>query len=69
MHAFHDAAEVLLQRFGVMGKLTRTLAVEYFIVNAEGLEELGQDDAADGVDGIGTNAELALPDGFHIGQS
>ena len=39
------------------------------VVDTEGLEELGQDDAADRVDGIGTNTELALSDGINIGQA
>ena len=52
-----------------MGELARTLTVKYFVVGTEGLEELGQDDAADRVDGIGTNTELALSDGINIGQA
>ena len=60
--------EVLLQRFGVMGEVACTLTVENLVVETEGLEELGEDDAAHGVDGIGTDAELALADGLDIDE-
>ena len=51
-----------------MGEIARTLAVEYLVVEAEGLEEFGEDNAAYGVDGVGTDAELALADGIDINE-
>ena len=45
------------------------LAVQYLIVYAQGLEQLGQDDATHAVDGVGADAEPSLLDGFHIGQA
>ena len=51
-----------------MGEVARALAVENLVVEAEGLEELGEDDAANRVDGVGTDAELALADGLDIDE-
>ena len=55
-------------RRSTSGELARTLTVEYLIADAERLEQLGQDDAADGVDGIGADAEVALADGIDVSQ-
>ena len=51
-----------------MGKVARALAVEDLVVDTEGLEELGEDDASDGVDGIGADTELALVDGLAVDE-
>ena len=51
-----------------MGEVARALAVENLVVDAEGLEELGEDDAADRIDGVGTDAELALVDGLAVNE-
>ena len=52
-----------------MGKLTCAVAIEYLIVNAKRLEELGQDDTANAVDGIGADTELTLLDSLDVGQT
>ena len=51
-----------------MGEVASAGAIEYQIVHTEGLEEFGQDDAAHAVDGIHADAELAILDGFEIGE-
>ena len=51
-----------------MGEVARTLAVENLVVETESLEELGEDDAAYGVDSIGTDTELTLTDGFDVDE-
>ena len=33
-HTLHDTLQVLLQRFGVMGELTGTFAIENFVTDA-----------------------------------
>ena len=40
-HLVHDAREILLQRFGIMGEIAGRLAVEHFIFHAELRQELG----------------------------
>ena len=52
-----------------MGKLAGTLTIKNLVVNAQGFEQLREDDATHRVDGICTYAELTLTNGFHIGQS
>ncbi len=64
----HDATEVLLQRLGIVGEVAVGLAVEELRLHAECLQQVGQDDAANGVDAIYHHAETSLSDGFGIDQ-
>ena len=68
-HLVHDALQILLQGLGVVGELSCALAVQNLVVDAQCLEQLGQDDAANGVDGVGTDAELAGLDSLDISQT
>ena len=52
-----------------MGKLSSALAVEHLELHAEGLEQLGQDDASHAVDGVGADTEVATTDGLGVHQS
>ena len=65
-HTAHDALQVLLQGFGIVGEVAVGLAVEYLVVYAKGLEQSGKDDAADAVDGVHTDAETGLADGLTV---
>ena len=67
-HAAHDSLQVFLQRFWIMGKVAIGLAVQYLIINAKGLQQIREDDAAHAVDGIHADAEAGLADGFCIDE-
>ncbi len=64
----HDAAQILLQRLGVVGKIAIGLAVEKSIFHAQTVEQPRQNDAAHGVDGIYSHLEVGLADGLNINE-
>ena len=49
-----------------MGKVAIGLAVQYLVINAKGLQQIGENNAAHAVDGIHADAEAGLADGFCI---
>ena len=51
-----------------MGKVACAGAVEDLVVDAELVEEIGQDDASHGVDGIHAHTELTLADGLAVNE-
>ena len=51
-----------------MGKVACAVAIENLVIDTQGLEQVREDDAAYGVDGIDTDAELALLDGLEVGE-
>ena len=59
-HTLHYTAEILLQRFRIMGKIASRFAIKYFVINAQCLKQFGQDDASHAVDSINTYAEMCL---------
>ena len=67
-HTVHNALKVLLEGLWIMGEVACAVAVQYLVVDTQCLEELGQDDAAYRIDGIGTHAETSLLDSLQIGQ-
>ena len=58
--------KVLLQWLGVVGKVTCAVAIENLVVYAKSLEQVGQDNATNRIDGVNANAELARLDGIDI---
>ena len=52
-----------------MLEVARRLGVEPFdLLHAQLAEQLGQDDAAHGVDRVDSHLEMSLADGFHINE-
>ena len=49
-----------------MGKLTGAFAVQNLEIHTQCLEEVGQDDATNRVDGVGADTELAGLDSLDI---
>ena len=68
LHFVHNAAEVLLYWFGVMGEVACRFAVEQCIFHADLVEQFGQNNAANGVHSIYTHTELAGFNGFQVSQ-
>ena len=67
-HLLHDAREILLQWFGVVGEVACRLGVEELVFYAQRVEQLGENDAANTVDGVDTNFEMRCLDSFYIYQ-
>ena len=61
LHLVHDAAQVLLQRFGVMGKVARHVSIEKLIPYAEAFQKFGEYDAAHTIDAVNTDRKAGLP--------
>ena len=66
LHLIHDTLQILLQRLWVVSEVACALAVEYLVVYAKCLEQVGQDNATNRIDGVNANAELARLDGIDI---
>ena len=69
LHLVHDALQVLLQRFGIVGEVARRLAVENRVFHTQLIEQLGQDDTTHRVDGVHTHTEMRLLDGIFVHQA
>ena len=68
-HQFHNVAQVLLQRFGIMLEVTGGLAVEFLhMLHSKLLQQLRKNDSSDRIDTVNGYAETGFPDGFHIHQ-
>lgn len=64
-HQVGNAGQVLGDRFGRVGKVAGGRAVEfYYLFNAEGLEQLGDDDAANRVYGVDSHGEVCVANGL-----
>ena len=68
LHLVHDALQILLQRLGIVGEVASRLGVENRVFHAQLVEQLGQNDTTNGVDGVHTNAEMRVADGLSINQ-
>ena len=51
-----------------MSEIACRLCVQHLVFYAEGIQQLRQDDATDRIDGIDTNLEMGILDGFNIYQ-
>jgi len=68
-HEVHDVTQILFKRFGVMLEITGGLTVELIdTLNAQGAEQLGENDATNGVDAVNGDLETGLADGIDINQ-
>ena len=66
LHATDNSQQIVLCGFRFMGKDTRAFTIQNLIVYTESLKQLGKDDATNGIDGINTDAEMALANGINI---
>ena len=62
----HDAAQVLLQRLGIMCEVAVGLAVEEGVLHAECVEQLREDDTAYRVDRVHANLEVGILDSLNV---
>ena len=64
----HDAAEVFLQRLGVVGEISGGLAIEHGILYAQSVEQTGQDDATHRVDSVDSHTEAGIADSLAVNE-
>ena len=67
-HLIHNATQILLQRLWVVGKIARRLTIQYLIGNPQTVEQLGQYDTTNTIDGIYTHLEMCIVNSFLINQ-
>ena len=68
-HKVHNITQILLKRFGVMGKITGRFAIKFLhMLYTEAFEQFGKNNTSDRIHTVDSHAEISFPDSFHVHQ-